>query len=474
MSSKLRSRLIWRGGPATAAEAPLAVATVYVVQHPGAAQERPDFLLPVSPHERAVRFLFIGSEIEHALMAQYLYAAYSLNEDQPDEQKRALIKHWKSVVLEVAREEMGHLATVQNMLTLIGGPLCFERDDYPILDPDLFPFPFQLERLTKNSLGKYVLAEMPSEAVLKKLGLTDEFEEIKHRVHAADELMVHRVGLIYEEIIRLFTAGPMIQGPIVPDVTDPHPFVATVDIQADNLKYQVSASAWGLGYKDILIEVGYDRTSALAAIQKISIQGEGPLGVNDTNLEEEFKKSHCYRFLAIYREFPEDDAWQPSRPVATNPTTDPDVDDPSRRIEGLATSWAALANLRYRMLLLYLKHSFYIESSSGSPLRSPKGALVSFAFGEMYNVRSLAEILMNLPLRPSSAWMAGPPFEMPYTLALPARSVDRWRTHRDLLTASIELVDRMVASNPTQERYLRALRVSDETTLEQVTALIGA
>src|SRR6185369_6478645 len=109
--------------------------------------------------------------------------------------------------------------------------------------------------------------------------------------------------------------------------------------------------------------------------------------------------------------------------VATNPSTDPHVSNKLHRlIVGQAAPWAALANLRYRMLLLYLQHSFYVEAPSLHPTRSPRGALVSWIFGEMYNIRSLAEILMGMPLRPDSSLMAGPPFEQPYTLELPPRS----------------------------------------------------
>jgi hypothetical protein len=126
------------------------------------------------------------------------------------------------------------------------------------------------------------------------------------------------------------------------------------------------------------------------------------------------------------------------------------------------------------MLLLYLKHSFYVEAPSAATTRSPRGALVSWAFGEMYNLRTLASILMNLPLRPGSEWMAGPPFEMPYSLALPARNPDRWRSHRDLLTASIQLIGQMLVPGQAQEKYLHALRTSDQTALEQVSVLIGA
>jgi hypothetical protein len=43
-----------------------------------------------------------------------------------------------------------------------------------------------------------------------------------------------------------------------------------------------------------------------------------------------------------------------------------------------------------------------------------------------------------------------------------------------LLVASIELIDEMLIFSQVQEKYLHALRASDQTVLEQVTALIGA
>lgn len=240
-----------------------------------ATTERPEFDMPVAPRDYAVRLLHIGAEVEHALMTQYIYAAYSLDENQDGQNHKELVQKWKKTILEIAREEMGHLVTVQNLLSLIGGPLCLEREDYPIHDAELLPFPFQLEPLTKISLGRYVLAEMPSEQVLRKLDLEDEIGKIKEKVQAADDSKVRRVGLIYDAIASLLTFGPLIQGPIVHEAMDLHPFVATVDIQASNLKFQVTPGAWGLGYKDLLIEVAEDRASALSAIKVISEQGEG-------------------------------------------------------------------------------------------------------------------------------------------------------------------------------------------------------
>jgi hypothetical protein len=432
------------------------------------AQEEAKFTVQVAPREQAIRLLWIGAEVEHALMAEYLYAAYTINLQQPEEAMRQDVLRWRNTVLEIAREEMGHLATVENLLTLIGGPLHFDREDFPIVDPDLWPFPFELEPLSKLSLAKYVLAETPAEDVLVSLGLKDEIDEIKRTLKVEGDLTVHRVGLIYDKVNELFSSNPMSEGPAVPPYTDQNPSIATVDIQEATEKYQVTPAAWGLGYKDLLIETAHDRSSAQNAIKMVSEQGEG------TSTSSDLDNSHFGKFLKIYREFPDADSWKPSHNVAINPTTNPTIHDPVRSIDGDACAWAELSNLRYHMLLLYLHHSFLMEAPSNGPSRSPRGSLISWTFGEMYNLRSLSEILMGMPLQPGSELKAGPPFEMPYTLTLPAREADRWRTHRDLLTASIALIKKILKDQPARAAYLQALLTSDITTLEQINALVGA
>jgi Ferritin-like len=464
LSSRLTSRLVWRTVQPHVTTDGLG-ANIQIE----AESETAEFAVHCAPREKAIRLLWIGAEVEHALMVQYLYAAYSLNEQQADEGKREAVLRWRRTILEIAREEMGHLATVENLLTLIGGPLHFDREDFPIEDPALWPFPFQLEPLTKLSLAKYVLAETPSENALAKLGLKQEIDAIKRTLKIEGNVSVHRVGKIYDRLNSLFNPGPMIQGPPVPPYTDSHKSIATVDIQAGSEKYQVTPGAWGLGNKDIYIETAHDRDSAQAGLKLIAEQGEG------SDLPLDLYTSHFGKFLNIYREFPEEGEWRPSRNVATNPSTSPQVLEKSRGTEGDACSWAELSNLRYRMLLLYLHHSFLVEAPAGCASHSPRGSLVSWTFGEMYNLRSLSEILMDMPLQPSSKVMAGPPFEVPYSVALAAREADRWRAHRDLLDDSIELIGEMLKeAHPSRSQYLRALLTSDQTTLDQVTALIGA
>jgi hypothetical protein len=440
--------------------------TALETAEPQSAQEAPPNLdIFIAPRDQAIYLLHIGAEVEHALMVQYLYAAYSLGGAQiTDPERRKLTDKWKSKILEVAREEMGHLVTVENLLTLIGGPLSFEREDYPI-PADLYPFPFELEPLTKKSLGKYVLCEMPDAETIKKLKLTKKIEEIREYVDGDGSLKVNRVGVLYDSIKNLFTAPTLPKDP----APVPPAFIASSDLQAGSLRFQVNPAEWGLGYKDILIETAYDRTSATDAITAISLQGEG----ND--IFKDISESHFGKFLEIYNEFPDENDWKPSRNVAVNPTTDSSAPRDRYISNTVASLWAGLLNLRYRMLLMYLMHSFQTESPVDDLKRTPRGLLVSWAFGEMYNIRSITEILMTLPLNDDNDLLAGPPFEMPYSLALAARNADRWRMHRDLLIASQQYVGELLGElkGSQYKKYLNGLQSANKRALAQVETLIG-
>lgn len=424
--------------------------------------------ITVPAREQAVYLLHVGAEVEHALMAQYLYAAYSLGGSQLSEEHQKLVRQWRDVIVQIAREEMAHWATVENILTLLDAPLNFAREDFPI-PRDLYPFDFELEPLTKRSLGKYVLAEMPTEDVVKKLGLEKKIDEIRKYVGgpaAQDKCTVHRVGIIYSAIVALF------QPPVSPQEPPKAPpaFIRSEDILAESNLFQVRPEEWGLGYKDLLIGTALDRSTAATAITAISIQGEGS---DIDNLQT----SHFGLFLDIYDKFPDESGWRPARPVARNPTTDDDA-PPERRItHPLALRWAELFNLRYRMLLMFLVHSFDIEAPVSPSQRTSRGLLISWAFGEMYNLRSIASILMDLPLRKDAGGLfAGPPFEMPYSLALAPRESGRWRQHRDMLQASqmcIDGLEGLEKEEALHAGYLQGLRTADRDALDQITILLG-
>src|SRR5207245_10334442 len=125
--------------------------------------------------------------------------------------------------------------------------------------------------------------------------------------------------------------------------------------------------------------------------------------------------------------------WSPVRPVPVNPSTrDPGqggtgtyIGSPSSR------AWANLLNVRYRLLLAYLAHLYRLPRHDGPS--GARGAMLHRAFSAMFNVKTISEILVRLPLDDlGTSARAGPPFEMPYTTALPPDALDSWRLYPDL------------------------------------------
>jgi len=72
---------------------------------------------PVS-RESLVHMLYEAAELEHNLMCTYLYAAFSLKSGTQEGLSAAeadATARWRSAILRVAVEEMGHLAAVWNI-----------------------------------------------------------------------------------------------------------------------------------------------------------------------------------------------------------------------------------------------------------------------------------------------------------------------------------------------------------------------
>ncbi len=123
---------------------------------PGNLVKRPD----MSWRDHLVMLLSFGAAAEHCLMVQYLYAAYSMRTDRESPERARLIEDWRSQILAVAREEMGHLLTVQNLLLLLGASTALGRDN-SVWAQKYYPYPFSLEPLSLGTLGCFIYAEMP-------------------------------------------------------------------------------------------------------------------------------------------------------------------------------------------------------------------------------------------------------------------------------------------------------------------------
>lgn len=108
------------------------------------------------------RLLKEAAEIEHDLMVQYLYGAFSLKPIYGD-----LIGSGApqaTDLLGVAVQEMQHLRAVNKLLVELGFAPVLTRHDFPY-ESDIYPFPFRLEPLSRASLAKYTYCEAPPSAL---------------------------------------------------------------------------------------------------------------------------------------------------------------------------------------------------------------------------------------------------------------------------------------------------------------------
>src|SRR5690349_10368035 len=97
---------------------------------------------PGEPHtgglthrEALVYALGKAAELEHLVMLQYLFAAFSLKQAASEgltPETQAAVDRWRSVLLEISEQEMLHLALVQNLLTAVGAAPRFARPNFPM------------------------------------------------------------------------------------------------------------------------------------------------------------------------------------------------------------------------------------------------------------------------------------------------------------------------------------------------------
>lgn len=411
----------------------------------------------------AVFLLQSAAEVEHALMVQYLFVLYSLRTDLKGDDA-ALVVGWSDVIARVAKEEMGHLMTVQNLLRLIGGQVTFERQDFP-LRSGYYPFKFALERFSKNAIAKYIFAEMSAGEIPEEIITQKERDEITERaklaVGSGSGAFLNHVGALYATIADVFAIG----------LTD-----SDFRTDRDDWQMNVPSRPWtGTNrrpgdLRDTKVLPVTTRAAASAAIHNIAQQGEV---ANNTI-------SHFNRFLAIYRACPEDASrfvW----PVCTNPVTSHDQTEGTLIDEAPSALWARLGNHRYRMLLAYLLHVtsipgtlMFTNSTTGEQI-SPFANLQQWIYEDMIqgsaSIKNLAMHLATIPVPNDRGETCGLPFELPYSLELPGLEPERWRLHRDLLESSIRLCTELRSSITGDDQMLVFFEESDAARLPMLLAL---
>ena len=459
--------------------------------------------LPDKPEEMTWRdylimLLHIGAELEHGLMVQYLYAAYSLDDQVGSARRRKKVIEWRNLILTVAKEEMGHLLTVQNLLCLLGGPVCFNRSHFPS-DTPFLPFAFRLEPVSLKSLAFYVYAEAPEswKTLLRSRNIKRR-KEFGADLKMVDKLVgnavrkghAHTVGQLYERIQEI--------------ISNPE-WIPDSDFRADTYAHQASWDDWGRGYappparpgettppevataerSNILIMQMATRTQAIEALAEIGGQGEVPhLKVNTRE-----EPSHFDRFLQLLDEFQSEGRhWNVVHNVPVNPTTISPEEKPADWVsieQKTSLLWATLFNYRYRALLTYLSHTFQLARLVNTQEPNVRGAIMHKIFGEMYNIKAISGILVRRPLKDGRAngtsACAAPPFELPYTIEMPMDEPDCWHRHQDILSGSLEICKSLLLETgphfaeltDEEKKYLRTLQQLDQKSIAWMDLIVN-
>src|SRR5690349_1894189 len=112
-----------------------------------------------------------AAELEQGLMIQYLFAAFTLKKAgepaspyasplTPAQYER--VRRWQATIQKIARQEMEHLALVNNLLLATGAAPHFWRPNFPVKHQyDPFTLPFMLERFDVASLERFICFERP-------------------------------------------------------------------------------------------------------------------------------------------------------------------------------------------------------------------------------------------------------------------------------------------------------------------------
>src|SRR4029078_1835508 len=128
----------------------------------------PQTNLPSPSREALIHQLYEAAELEHNLMCTYLYAAFSLK-SRGGEGLSAVeadaTARWRRAILQVAIEEMGHLAAVWNITAALGGSPRFGRMNFP-LDPGGLPASVvvRLRALSEAVLQHFIFLERPKDS----------------------------------------------------------------------------------------------------------------------------------------------------------------------------------------------------------------------------------------------------------------------------------------------------------------------
>ena len=242
-----------------------------------------------------------AAELEHGLMCEYLYAAFSLKSTAGpgirDDQLEA-VERWRRMIFDIAGEEMLHWAVVQNLLTAVGSAPYVSRPHLPH-QAGGYPPGVQLGLLPfgEAALQHFVYLERPEGVEgadaegFERAGLPPPPMMPEEIVPRGQDFATQ--GHLYRSVERGFAH-------LADKLGEDRLFIGPAFQQADESSF---------GWPDLGPIT--DLEGASRALERIVEQGEGATG--------DWETAHYGRFLAVLRDYlamrREDPSFEPVYPV---------------------------------------------------------------------------------------------------------------------------------------------------------------
>ena len=359
----------------------------------------PEAPLVIEHREALIYMLCEAAELEHGIMCQYLFAAFSLkqnaDEGLSDDELEAVLR-WRKLILHVATQEMLHLALVHNLLSAIGAAPHLARPNLPH-PAQHYPAGVQLALLPfgEEALRHFMFLERPEGMDLEDAnGLatvgraaphmaeadivprSQDFATIGHLYRSIEHGIAHLAERFGEEWL----------------------FVGPPRAQATSANFR-----W-----PELVSVT-DVASAQRAIDTILEQGEGPRG--------DWRDAHFGDFVGILDEYEQmrktNPKFDPVRPVmAANVRPNERGVDVPLITDTVTARCADLFNVGYEVLLQMLERYFAHTEETDAQLATLAHVTLALMFQV---IEPLGALLTSRPVGAGfEGKNAGPSFELFY------------------------------------------------------------
>jgi CDGSH-type Zn-finger protein/truncated hemoglobin YjbI len=340
-----------------------------------------------------------AAELEHGIMCQYLFAAFSMKENAGEgltEDQAATVRRWRKQISHVAAQEMLHLALVQNLLSAIGAAPHLSRPNFP-QPASHYPAGVNLTLLPfgEAALRHFMFLERPEGMALHDAPGLAAYDRAAPAMQPGD-IAPH--GQDFATVGHLYRSIEAGIEHLAQKYGERWLFVGPPRAQATQQYF---------GWPELVAVT--DVASAQRAIGEILEQGEGARG--------DWRDAHFGQFVAILDEFEQlrgaDRGFDPVRPVIplnVRPSErDPDVPlvtDP------LAQRVMDLFNVCYEILLLTLQRFFAHTEEADAQIR----VLADSTYALMAQaIKPLGDLITALPAGPGyPGQTASPSFELFY------------------------------------------------------------